>query len=123
VESLATTEAELLRLNFELTLPLRILEMFIRKTVREELDGRVASSGLSGRESAEPQQAYVTISVPELAANINQSEGTARKLLSQGLIPGARRKDPSKRNSHWVIPACAPRLYLQQYYGDQRGPR
>jgi hypothetical protein len=115
----ATTGAELLRLNFELTLApsqLVVLETLIRKTVRDELDGRVTSSGLRRDDHlVHPQQAYAAISVADLAADIHQSEGTTRKLLSGGLIPGARRKDPTKRNSHWVIPACAPRLYLQQY--------
>src|SRR5438132_276928 len=122
---LTTAEGERLSVNFELTLAssqLLVLETLIRKTVREELGSRFAYSGFGGDDRpAQPEQAYATITVAELATNIHQSEGATRKLLSEGLIPGARRKDPSKNNSHWIIPACAPRLYLQRYYGIDRG--
>jgi hypothetical protein len=54
------------------------------------------------------------ITVDELASAIGVSEATARGYLDRGLIPGARKGDPSKRKSRWLIPADAPDLYRKE---------
>lgn len=54
------------------------------------------------------------ISVRVLADGIGVSEATARAYLERGLIPGARKADPTKKKSRWLIPADAPARYLQQ---------
>src|SRR5437588_11520423 len=92
---LTPAEVKRFSVNFEMTVgssELLVLETLIRKTVREELDSRfvVDLDGIKG------EPASTTISVAELASNINQSEGTTRKMLLTGRIPGARRKDPRK---------------------------
>jgi hypothetical protein len=52
------------------------------------------------------------ITVAEFAARIGQTEGSARRLLNTGLVPGARRFNPASKKSHWIIPATAPDDYL-----------
>jgi hypothetical protein len=52
------------------------------------------------------------ISVADFAAQIGQTEGSARRLLNTGLVPGARRHNPAAKKSHWIIPATAPADYL-----------
>jgi hypothetical protein len=52
------------------------------------------------------------ISVADFAAQIGQTEGSARRLLNTGLVPGARRHNPVAKKSHWIIPATAPADYL-----------
>ena len=58
-----------------------------------------------------------TISVPELARGIGQTDGVTRGLLERGMMPGARRKTPGKKNSPWIIPASAADEYLAQHNG------
>ncbi|MGH3025959.1 MAG: hypothetical protein ACRDLR_05900, partial [Gaiellaceae bacterium] len=48
-----------------------------------------------------------TITVTELADQLNMSRSTADKLLANGQVPGARRKTPGQKNSPWLIPADA----------------
>jgi len=64
---------------------------------------------LDGPATAPP--AFLT--VPELAEAIGVSEATARTYLERGLIPGARKADPSRPKSRWIIPADAPTRYLE----------
>lgn len=52
------------------------------------------------------------ITVAQFAEQIGQTEGSARRLLNTGLVPGARRLNPTSKRSHWMIPATAPADYL-----------
>lgn len=61
-----------------------------------------------------PEPRYLTVA--ELATALGQSERTTRQLLNHGLVPGARRMDPSTGRSPWLIPIDAPSKYLQQFY-------
>lgn len=52
------------------------------------------------------------ITVAQFAEQIGQTDGSARRLLNTGLVPGARRMNPAAKRSHWLIPATAPADYL-----------
>lgn len=66
-------------------------------------------------ETARAEKPEPSITVPQLATAIGQSDGATRNLLDKGLIPGARRKTPGKSNSPWLIPASAPGKYLSTF--------
>jgi hypothetical protein len=61
----------------------------------------------------------VRLTVEQLATEIGQTVGATRKLLTNELIPGARRIDPLAARSPWLIPADAPARFLAQF--DRRG--
>lgn len=52
------------------------------------------------------------LTVEEFATRIGQTVGSTRRLLNKGLVPGARRMDPTAKKSHWIIPTTAPEDYL-----------
>jgi hypothetical protein len=97
-----------------------LLQQFIRATVREELAAHLRDE-LPTLPTAAALGEEQVISVRDLAKKIGQTESATRRLLVQGRIPGARRKDPSKTNSHWLIPASAPALYLAAFFRRTRG--
>jgi len=57
------------------------------------------------------------ITIAEFAAAVGVSGGTARNLLNDGKVPGARRKTPGLAKSTWVVPASAPARYLARFEG------
>jgi hypothetical protein len=71
---------------------------------------RAARRDLALDGPAKPPPPFLT--VKQLAAGIGLSEATTYGLLERGLIPGARKADPSRPKSHWVIQPIAIDLYL-----------
>jgi len=61
------------------------------------------------------------LTVDEFAARIGQTVGSTRRLLNKGLVPGARRMDPTAKKSHWIIPATAPEEYLALFRRQDAG--
>jgi hypothetical protein len=54
------------------------------------------------------------LTVDELAGRIGISDATARTYLERGLIPGARKADPTRPKSRWLIPEDAPARYMEE---------
>jgi hypothetical protein len=61
------------------------------------------------------------LTVDEFAAQIGQTVGSTRRLLNKGLVPGARRMDPTAKKSHWIIPLTAPEDYLALFRRQDAG--
>jgi hypothetical protein len=61
------------------------------------------------------------LTVEEFAARIGQTVGSTRRLLNKGLVPGARRIDPTAKKSHWIIPTTAPEDYLALFRSQEAG--
>jgi hypothetical protein len=61
------------------------------------------------------------LTVDEFAALIGQTVGSTRRLLNKGLVPGARRMDPTAKKSHWIIPRTAPEEYLALFRKQDAG--
>jgi hypothetical protein len=61
------------------------------------------------------------LTVDEFAAQIGQTVGSTRRLLNKGLVPGARRMDPTAKKSHWIIPTTAPEDYLALFRRQDAG--
>jgi len=61
------------------------------------------------------------LSVEEFAEQIGQTVGSTRRLLNKGLVPGARRMDPTAKKSHWIIPTTAPEDYLALFRRQDAG--
>lgn len=64
-----------------------------------------------------PRRTSGRLTVPQLAEAIGQTEGSTRRLLAAGLIPGARRVNPRSPRSPWLIPAESPERYLAGFEG------
>jgi hypothetical protein len=75
----------------------------------------VAPGATTGRET--PGR----LTVEEFAAQIGQTVGSTRRLLNKGLVPGARRMDPTAKKSHWIIPLTAPEEYLSLFRRQDGG--
>jgi len=54
------------------------------------------------------------IRVSEAAKTIGVSASTIRTLINNGIFPGARKIDPSAKNSHWMIPESEIKSYINE---------
>lgn len=84
-----------------------------RSTRRSDQPGCICLTDPIELQVRQPDPRYVT--VDQLAAMIGQTVGSTRRLLRKGLIPGARRKDPTASRSPWLIPADAAERYLGRW--------